>query len=131
MGTNYYHRIDGGIFGIDERHIGKSSGGWCFSLHVYPEENINTLNDWKKLLIQGEIYDEYGDKISYDELINIITKRSWDNEWITNVYYRSYAEFLRKNNAVKGPNNLVRHAIGDHCIGHGKGTWDYIIGKFS
>ena len=36
MGTNYY---------LNDRHIGKSSAGWYFALHIYPEENINSLDE--------------------------------------------------------------------------------------
>jgi len=86
MGTNYYLQKKSGTCQTcghcseDPKHIGKSSGGWCFSLHVYPEENITTVT----------IVNEYGETIS------------------------------------------PRHRVdGKHCVGHGEGTWDYIIGEFS
>jgi hypothetical protein len=56
MGTNYYsvrrgvEELDSDAFWAlrdedsdDCLHIGKSSLGWCFSLHVIPERGINTL----------------------------------------------------------------------------------------
>jgi hypothetical protein len=71
-------------------HIGKSSGGWCFSLHVIPSLGLNTLDDWELLIEEvldrskcedtpdrpfWSIIDEYGDLIGKTELHNIITKR--------------------------------------------------------
>ena len=46
-------------------HIGKSSHGWCFALHVYPELDINTLEDWKvKWAEEGvKIKNENGDDV--------------------------------------------------------------------
>jgi hypothetical protein len=41
------------------------------------------------------------------------------------------AEKLESNHAERGPNNLLRHQIGEGCIGHGAGTWDLIEGGFS
>ncbi len=51
MGTNYYlhEKPDCECCGrpFEALHIGKSSSGWCFSLHVMPEDMINTLDDWR------------------------------------------------------------------------------------
>ncbi|MFH1546964.1 MAG: hypothetical protein ABIC57_00585 [bacterium] len=120
----------------DERiHIGKSSGGWCFSLHVVPEEGINDLEDWEKVwnLPESVILDEYDECIPPSEMKEIITERSWEKVNLTgNPYYESEAQFLRENYAVRGPKGLLRHQIDDrHCIKHGKGTWDCILGEFS
>lgn len=52
MGTNYYLRLKSEICPHCGRgdegllHIGKSSAGWCFSLHVM--NRIQSLDDWKK-----------------------------------------------------------------------------------
>jgi hypothetical protein len=40
-------------------------------------------------------------------------------------------EWLKRNCAVPGPNNLVRHALEHGCIGHGEGTWDLLDCDFS
>ena len=147
MGTNYYwyeksecpccHRP------YEPLHIGKSSSGWCFSLHIYPDKNINNLDDWKKLLNKPESYilDEYDRETSYTEMIEIITERSTDIDWdtVNDVYfqglYGDYSgedDFHAENSSQRGPNGLLRHRIYPyHCIGHGEGTWDYIIGDFS
>lgn len=114
MGTNYYlhKKEDCECCGrpFPPLHIGKSSGGWCFSLHVIPEDNIRTLDDWRHLwMAEGTlIRNEYGERISVDEMEKTITKRSWRGNFPT------------------------RHDLdGYHCIGHGEGTWDYIVGEFS
>lgn len=130
MGTNYYLRkkpCPTCNHPEKELHIGKSSGGWCFALHVIPEENINSLLDWKKLFENPEnkIYNEEDDIVSPDEMIKIITKRSFTN----NTSPRE--DFYKKHRLERGPNGLVRHEIGRFCIGHGEGTYDLVIGEFS
>ena len=104
-------------------HIGKSSGGWCFSLHVIPEDNINDLDDWRVLWNEpgSFIKNEYGEKVSVANMEDIITNRSWAK--------------IPSDGAVHaepGPNNLARAIVdGRHCIKHGAGTWDCITGEFS
>ena len=110
-------------------HIGKSSLGWCFSLHVVPEFGINTYEDWVRMFIDPDriIISEYNEVIPYTKMISIITARArpdpctWD------------AERLARNYAEPGPNNLVRHRIDPEngCVGHGEGSYDYISGEFS
>jgi len=137
MGTNYYLKPKKFLFfeSQEQIHIGKSSAGWCFGLHVYPEQNINDLDDWKPLFKKGNIYDEYGNKISYDKMIDVITKRKSDKDWTFKDfggYYSSEEDFHQKNDSQRGPFGLLRCKIMDnHCIGHGEGTWDLIIGYFS
>jgi hypothetical protein len=80
MGTNFYVEplppceCCGRAY--ERKHIGKSSAGWCFSLHVYPDEGINTLQDWKKYLEGKTIKDEYDRTITLPDLIERITERS-------------------------------------------------------
>lgn len=114
MGTNYYlhQKPDCECCGrpVEPLHIGKSSGGLCFSLHVMPDDHINTLDDWRALWSAPGAYvrNEYGERVPLDKLERIITERSWRGEF---------------------PH---RHPIdGRHCVGHGDGTWDYIVGEFS
>lgn len=141
MGTNYYsvHRdvdldkFDGWDLRYDEEgrclHIGKSSGGWCFSLHVIPERGINSLRDWIEVFIDPErvIINEYREEIGLEEMMRVITQRSRPpgNEWDQAT--------LDRNCAEPGPNNLVRHRMDQdlNCVGHGEGTWDLITGCFS
>ena len=131
-------------------HIGKSSGGWCFSLHVYPERQIHNWDNWKSFLqteyLESEaefvLVDEYYQSISLSYLFTVIEDRSNSTTWeeheqyVTDPQslfgrYNSLQAYLDKNGAIKGPNNLMRHKIdGNHCIGHGEGPYDYIIGEF-
>lgn len=86
MGTNYY--FETGVCREcgkpdERRHIGKSSGGWCFSLHIYPEDGINDLDDWKRVFDEearherARIVDEYGRQLSVPEMLVVITERRW------------------------------------------------------
>lgn len=122
MGTNYYVKIADDV----ELHVGKSSAGWCFSLHVIPEQHLNSLVDWILLFLSypDSIYSEYGDQISPRQMILRITSRVGSAQEPTQ-------SFLTRNRAFLGPKNLLRHRLSDHCIGHGEGTWDYIAGEFS
>ena len=132
MGTNYY-LIDRSELcpscgkGEDKIHIGKSSFGWHFSLHVIPEKDINNLDDWQKYFDnpKAHIEDEYGKFVTPSEMMEVITNRSHSSKPLA-------ASWYRENHAEPGLNNLVRHiANGVHCIGYGEGTYDYIIGEFS
>lgn len=142
MGTNYYlhTKPDCECCGrpFEPLHIGKSSGGWCFSLHVMPEDGINDLDDWLSLMAKPGAFvrNEYGEKVSREELLATITERKWGGgtfdgrEW-TNSWYANEASFHDSNNSERGPNGLLRHRISRHCIKHGDGTWDCITGEFS
>ena len=114
MGTNYYLRTQPACACCGREyepiHIGKSSGGWCFTLHVIPENAINSLDDWRKLWNTpgAKILDEYDRQIPIEEMEEVITQRSWN------------------------AGGLRRHPIdGRYCIGHGEGTWDCCPGEFS
>lgn len=114
MGTNYYlhQKPDCECCGrsFEPLHIGKSSGGWCFSLHCLPQDGINTLDDWRALWAASGAYirNEYGERVSIAEMELVITVRSWRGTFP----YRNDID-------------------GIHCIGHGEGSWDYIVGEFS
>jgi hypothetical protein len=124
MGTNFYIKDQDGM-GL---HIGKSSAGWCFSLHVYPEHGINSLDEWKSLFCDpyALIQDEYGRFVTPAEMLDWITNRSWDGA-------AQHPQIIYdQNHAERGPNGLMRSKVdGVHCVGHGEGTWDYIVGEFS
>lgn len=136
MGTNYYlHekppcRECGREY--EPLHIGKSSGGWCFALHVIPGE-IDDLPDWEARWTRGEIRNEYGDILTPEDMRAVILARAE----ITGVvdpppFYRSWDEFHEKNSSEPGPAGLLRHRLNPaHCIRHGAGTYDCIIGEFS
>jgi hypothetical protein len=135
MGINYYFYSKPpcphcGLLG-DKVHIGKSSYGWCFSLHVahqpphYDEENLPfDWDGWKELIKSGYVQDEDGAPVTAEDMINIVECRTGSKiVWSDDMY--------AMNSAVPGPANLARHALGRHCVGHGTGTWDYIVGTFS
>ena len=127
MGTNFYLKVKsppgpchacGHVPPVEERlHIGKSSAGWCFSLHVYPEdeytpdeerERPQSLEEWRvrfeapKFMIE----DEYDNPITAKEMMSIITERA---------------------------QGLRHHPISDRaCLGPGPddATYDLITGYF-
>jgi hypothetical protein len=121
-------------------HIGKSSGGWCFSLHVIPELGLNSLRSWYSMFRKNNnlIVNEYQALVSIDKMLAIITNRGSPDK-IEVPDYNSNAHktrielkhYLDANGAILGPNNLLRHRIDGSCIGHGTGTWDFIKGNFS
>lgn len=131
MGTNYYlyQKPPCAKCGrpFKSKHIGKSSGGWCFSLHVIPTDGIEDLTDWQKLWRKkgAFILDEYGDRVDTIQMQKIITNRSWKGG------EPNTPQWYAQNFAEPGPHGLARHSIGHGCIGHGKGTWDLIVGEFS
>lgn len=155
MGTNYYLiKPEGkpcehcGRFDEEQRwHIGKSSGGWCFGLHILEDyespnaKRIDSLDEWKELLTDKRfmIQDEYNSTVFPDEMVDIITNRSWIKTWderLSDPYfieeYGTEDEFHRRNYSERGPNELVRSRVdGNHCESHGEGTWDMIKGYFS
>jgi hypothetical protein len=138
MGTNYYtvkkgvEEMDSEAFWAsrgseDNLHIGKSSAGWCFSLHIIPELNIHDLPGWVPYLLDQDrlIVNEYREVVTYEQMLAIITDRKSNRSctWTPEMYDRNYAE--------PGPNNLVRHSMGRGCYRQGAGTWDCIKGEFS
>jgi hypothetical protein len=139
MGTNYYlykKVCDKCGRGDEPLHVGKSSGGWCFSLHVIPEEGINDLEDWEKLWNDPEITikDEYGQILLKEAMKDLISGRSTKSgKFESNPFgYDSWESFHRENHSEFGPKGLLRAKIENrHCIGHGKGTYDLILGEFS
>lgn len=128
MGTNYYWYANPPCSTCGRNdpplHIGKSSAGWCFSLHVIPEENINSLEDWKIRWRRGVIKDEYERVVSLEEMLRIITKRFWPKRKLS-------AHWLEQNLAVQGPRGLVRTRPGFRGVEAGPGTWDLVKGEFS
>lgn len=124
-------------------HIGKSSYGWVFALHVLPEQGINDLPDWLKLFHEEDtrIVDEYGREVSREEMVDIIVNREYmepkkllkDQEFL-DVNQAEYGEFVATETLLGGLTyHLLRSRISEEtcCVGHGDGTWDLITGEFS
>ncbi len=137
MGTNYYVQPEPAFcptcgHAFERLHIGKSSAGWCFSLHV--DERFKDLYDWEAYLtFNRKIVDEYGRVFSLEDLRKIILGRSGSPyEVAFHKGYTSWEAFHKANSSEFGPRGLLRHKIdGVHCIGHGNGTYDHITGDFS
>lgn len=94
------------------RHIGKSSFGWCFALHVYPEAlqdqgelSINELDDWIHLWSTSGSYieNENHERIPSQRMIEIICDRD------------------PKSSRRQDPDRT-------HCLGPGKGMYDLCVG---
>jgi hypothetical protein len=155
MGTNYYLRFqecEHCGHTPQEVHLGKSSLGWTFGLHIIPECEIidlPSMEKWVKEKLatsQACICNEYGITLSWQDFLEIVTIRScpriikdgWNSRWwdygigLGRLSYSSETDFHRKNSSTRGPSGLLRHRIdGYHCVGHGAGTWDLCIGEFS
>lgn len=142
MGTNYYLHEESkkcptcGHDPSGPLHIGKSAAGWCFSLHVIPEEGLNSLADWEARWSKhgARIVDEYGEEVSPEAMRRCVAERGVEGrDWEASPWgYQSWWAFHAENHSEKGPRGLLRHRIdGRHCIGHGEGTWDLIAGCFS
>lgn len=94
-------------------HIGKSSFGWCFMLHIHPQVGVNNLGDWEKLWVLpgATIKDEYGETISIQDMMSTITTRSpgnWSPEGV----------------------QPKRCKLDEYCVAHGDGSWDHMVGDF-
>lgn len=134
MSTNYYLHAPACPHCKTEtekpRHLGKSSAGWCFALHVYPEKNLhNWQNIWNHIdclsfTADHEIKDEYGRIIDLAMFFGMVWDRKGNPEKLVD------KEWLKNNHAIPGPFGLARHRLDDRCIGHGNGPFDYIIGDF-
>ena len=133
MGTNYYWEQEPcECCGRSDRiHIGKSSRGWCFSLHVYPNKEVESLADWIRIWINepGDIFNQYGETLSVEQMLCVIMDRHMEQpvQWQEREY--------RRQHAYAGPNNLLRHEIENRgsagCLGPGPGTWDLMFGDYS
>jgi hypothetical protein len=75
MGTNYYvvENVCECCKRYDEKyHIGKKSYGWAFSFRGYKYDGLTTWQRWKEYLADKIIYDEYGERISFDQFVELI-----------------------------------------------------------
>jgi hypothetical protein len=75
MGTNYYvikDKCECCNRSTREYHIGKLSYGWAFSFQGYPWVKLTSWKQWKEFLKDQLIEDEYGDHVTYEELVRIV-----------------------------------------------------------
>lgn len=133
MGTNYYLEGPGQVpcckcgrpFEKVRQHIGKSSAGWVFTLHVYPEKGINDLPDWWEFWNKDDvtIKNEYGDTLTSAQMLTHILARFGERS------HKQDAQWYRLNQAEEGPYGLARAKIDGHrVIGHGLGTYSMHTG---
>jgi hypothetical protein len=136
MGTNYYavskkenftetelsHLADD----LDDDeviiHLGKSSGGWRFSLHVYPEIGLMSWNDILTIAENSvRILDEYEEEVTLDFFIDVVTDRKWGR-------VSSDEDYMIDKHGLR-----IHPIDNSHCIGNGgeNETFDYIKGNFS
>lgn len=83
MGINYYVMI-----GKTELHIGKSSIGWQFLFQGYKGYGLDSKIEWLHYLskYRKNIYDEDNVKVSFDEIRELIERKSPKDEKLLNHY---------------------------------------------
>lgn len=130
LGTNYHwHEKPNPCdkCGHDEAkiiHIGKSSLGWVFMLHVDPEEGLHELEDWIERWdeLGSKILSQYGTLISAHQMIDIILDReNFSEQWSKRL--------MRQNDAILGPRGLYRGIRNDIPVDDA--TYDLVSGEFS
>lgn len=119
MGTNYYLHIDVCPTcgrSADQIHIGKSSCGWRFSLHVSQgawEEIPRNLDEWRESWKLGVIKNEYDQVITPGQMLRIIKHRG---------------QYIPANNRE----GLSYHPVDGFCIANAEdGDYDLLVGEFS
>lgn len=130
MGTNYYWQAgedrcrECGRSDNEEIHIGKSSAGWCFMLHVDPAKEIEGLADWLERWFRdgSRIRDDYGTDITATEMWAIVMcRRRAISEKMDGAWYA-------RNHAKPGPLGLARST---YNATPGDGPYDLVTGEFS
>lgn len=130
MSTNYYWHEKSNPCdkcGHDEAkilHIGKSSIGWVFMLHVDSEEGLHTIQDWfdRWKEFGSRILSEYGTLTSIEKMTNIILDReNISSQWGKMKMLANHAEY--------GPNGLYRGTR--NTIPKGNASYDLVEGEFS
>ncbi len=135
MGKNYYCveppcpccKRDG-----ERLHIGKSSAGWVFALHIHPDRGLHSLEYWEQFWADKQIEDEYGSAVNPERMRAVICDRKRPEISGSAFVPQRDDLWFRENGAICGPNGLARSKVdGRHCIAHGNGTYDFHIGDFS
>lgn len=85
MSTNFYVRPEGACPTRCDRwvHLGLSASGWAFQFRAYPEGGgkhgsapdpvtwpVTDFASWLKLLDLGEVFNEYGDEYTKEDLLH-------------------------------------------------------------
>lgn len=81
MGNNFYTRINecDKCGRYNEIHLGKSSAGWQFSFQYNGGKFYKDIKEMKAWLKGKQIWDEYGEKISYKRFWQLVaSKQKWE-----------------------------------------------------
>jgi hypothetical protein len=70
----------------------------------------------------GFIQNEYGETLGSGLFFSIVWDRGRPEP--------PSLQWLRDNHAIPGPYGLARHKLDGHCISHGEGPFDCIVGDF-
>jgi hypothetical protein len=130
----WYHREGYTPAQQEQIHLGKSSYGWVFALHVYPNAGVRSWDDVQTLcrvLTENGwvLVDEYGDNLSVEDFIAVVT----DRDPIEPSDERTpYSRAVADDSLYDGVVGLWRsRPDGQYCLGNGTGTWDFHFGSFS
>lgn len=83
MGTNYYVGRPGrcaSCGGDQPLHIGKASIGWAFCFRAHGDLGLASLKEWRAYLQDKEIHDEYGTRVSLDDLLRLVDAKKFERK---------------------------------------------------
>ena len=106
-------------------HIGKSSWGWTFSLHVIPEKGLECWRDWEEVLVGSRrIYNEEGEDVSLEELRETVLHRarklSDEDKARMEETARRYGYFLDRRTWLFRGNESNKGEDGDYSMMEGE-----------
>jgi sulfite reductase beta subunit-like hemoprotein len=134
MGTNYYIRTPGCENGCSHCteaeliHLGKSSAGWRFGFYIPPDcpreaaYEAWTVRLEAHLRLGGHIEDEYGVRVTKEELLDLIESKQ---------HLRSHLNPLpdeRRSWRERGMSDLYRSLMKSHFLSDG---YDFSDREFS
>lgn len=78
----------------EEIHVGKSSAGWVFLLHIHPDKNIYSLEDYCNIWYDPNIalYNEYDELISPKQLEHTICDRALEDDRLTQAEIKQFCK---------------------------------------
>jgi hypothetical protein len=127
MGTNYYARVNhcDKCNRGDDLHIGKSSFGWKFSFRGHRDHAppLTTEQAWRDFLREHPIFDEYGDRVEYDEF----WKRAINKE---RSELRDHIDYLR-NGTIGGDREYIERRLASGEAWHDDKGNSFLGSEFS
>jgi hypothetical protein len=119
MGMNYYF-----VEGEKRLHIGKSSSGWYFLMHIYP--HIPNWDAWQNYIIQhrkGRIVCESGNECSLDQLTEQVEERKGDDADILTL---TLMDQMEKEQIEMDPQTHLFRTHSNIYTQKREGTWEYV-----